>query len=71
VTVYTSGSALLGSISYGISEPVALAFGSAGYLWVADLNANRVTEYGKASSSAPLLRAIHGLSEPVALAFGP
>jgi hypothetical protein len=48
-----------------------LAFGSAGYLFVANLSDNTVTEYGRASKGAPLLREIRGMSEPAALAFGP
>ncbi|HZY96681.1 MAG TPA: hypothetical protein VFE35_06230 [Candidatus Cybelea sp.] len=71
MTEYASGkTSLLRTISQGISNPVALVFGSDGYLFVANDANSTVTEY--APGKNVVVRTIsQGVNAPFDLAFGP
>jgi hypothetical protein len=69
VTVYNSKSALIRTISQGISNPKALAFDAHGFLSVANFFGS-VTQY--APGSKKVARKItNGINSPFSLAFGP
>jgi sugar lactone lactonase YvrE len=70
LTVYRGGKTLVRTITNGLSAPLAIAFGGAGNLFVANRGRSTVTVY--VPSSGMLLRKISsGVDTPEALGFDP